>query len=216
MSDKKRKLGSRLFPVREAIGRLPVWVWIVVALVAAELAGMAVAFGLNQSEVAVLAFHAVILTVLVGITYKYARSTDEMAKATIDLAQATREELLLRRAETEAEEGIVLNEGLLELRKADMNLRPPFEVGAWGRYCGKLKMMNRLTESDKTDIERCYEQLTRENIEPNRWTEIDLGRQGSVTHEKQCELRRLEEKYKKENSRLSRDAIRAVEAHLKD
>ena len=173
MSDKKGKRGPRLLAVREFIRRLPVWVRIVATLVSVELAGMVVAFGLKQAEIGILAFHAVILTVLVGITYKYARSTDEMARATVDLARATREELLLSESERESEEITFLRQLLIELRKAEIRRRPPFDLSTWELKSGRVLTIKRIASGDREIIEVCYGHLIEENESLARWKDLE-------------------------------------------
>jgi len=173
MSAKEGKRRSRLSAVRQAIGGLPAWVWVVATLVLVELAGMVVAFCLKQAEVAVLAFHAVILTTLVGITYRYARSTDEMAKATVDLARATREQLSLWESERESEEETFLRQLLIELRKAEIRRRPPFDVSTWELKSGKILRIRRIASGDREIIDACYRHLIEENESLARWKDFE-------------------------------------------
>jgi len=170
MRDKRKRCSFSL--IGEKLSRIPDHEKIGAVLLV-MLLGVILASSFGGFQAGILMYHALILTMLASLIYKYAKSTDAMARATIDLGKGRRRESLLSMARRVSEERVIFQEILDELQKAEMTPRPPFELSAWEHNSGKLGSLREWTDVDTDAIASCYRHLTKRNTEVHIWQ--DLG-----------------------------------------
>jgi len=212
MSHEKQAPASTVTTIRKSVRMIPTWAKIIALVVFAQLAATTVFFSFGRPELGLLTFHAVILTILVGITCRYAWSTHRMAQATVHLAKAAREQLSFFEARRENEEEMCLQEILEELKDADSQRDPPYNVSVWKRHRGRFMTSDKLSWIDKDEIDRCYRQM--QELGPRL---LELKRQnekGLPQPEGRQVLREIEKLRRQVLSDISR-AMGTLKEHVK-
>ncbi len=192
-------------PVRQRIGAALV-IMLMAVIVASTLGGL---------QTGILAYHAIILTVLAWIIYRYARSTDAVVRATISLNETTQREDLLTTAQEVVEQKIMLHEFLEELRKAEASARPPFDLTVWERCSDDLNSIKELSDLETEEIASCYRHLTKENLEANRWQDLEAELHGLVDCVKRRTISLTLKSMEQENLAVIRPVVWMLERHLK-
>ena len=213
MRERWRKPGLNLALITKPMGRVQKWEAIG-SLLVLVLVGTMVAYSTAGAQVVILGYYAAILTVLVWLTYEYARSVEAMARASVHLASSGRRESLLSKAKRITEEGIILQEFLEELRKARETPRPPFEVSAWELNSGRLESVRELADFEIQKIVSCYKHLIMRNTEMNRWLEMQSRLQGLVNSEERRRIITTLRNMEQENQNVISSAISILESYL--
>lgn len=139
---------------------------------------------LGGIETGIMAYQGVVVTAIAWLTYRYSKSAESIARASLNLGpQVSRQELLslpLQRPEDKK----LLEEILEELRKAEARRRPPFELSAWQRNEGRIRSRKMLREAEIAEAASCYAHLAKENEEISCWQELESRLGGLVDAEK--------------------------------
>jgi hypothetical protein len=214
MRSGNQKRGCDFAPLGQIVGKMPTWEKIV-GTSAAALAAVIVTSSLGGAQIGIMVYHAMILTVLAWLTYRYARSTDAMARAIVNLGKTSQRETLLSMAQKVSQERAILNEILEELRKAEKSPRPPFELSAWDRNSHKLESIKEWTEVDVDAIASCYRHLTKQNMEVGFWEEIQERLEGLVNAEKRRNLDTTLKALEHQNLDVIKPVISMLVSHLR-
>jgi hypothetical protein len=135
---------------------------------------------LGGVETGILAYQGVVVTAIAWLTYRYSKSAESIAKASLALWPAAPREGLLPTPPQAAEDKLLLCEILEELGKAETARRPPFDLSAWQRNEHRLRSRKTLKEAEIENIASCYARLAKENEEMSRWRELESRLNGLV------------------------------------
>lgn len=135
---------------------------------------------LGGVETGILAYQGVVVTAIAWLTYRYSKSAESIAKASLALGAPAPREGLLPTPPQAAEDKLLLCEILEELGKAEATRRPPFDLSAWERNEHRLRSGKTLREAEVENIASCYAHLAKGNEETSRWRELESRLNGLV------------------------------------
>jgi hypothetical protein len=213
MNSKFQKTSSSFGTLVKTAASVPRWQAIGSALIVI-LVGTMILYALRGSQEVILGYYVVILTVLVWLTYEYAKSVEAMAKATMGLAGAGEKETLRSKTRRITEEGIILQELLDGLRKAEESRRPPFDLSAWEDNSARLETVREMPDFEKQKVASCYRHLVKQNTEVGRWQEFESRLRGLVNSVERRRTVMLLRVMEEENRSTIRSAISTLENYL--
>jgi len=214
MENRHQKPTFNLASIAKTVGRVPKWE-VIGSLLVLVLVGTMVMYGLRGAQNVILGYYVVILTVLVWLTYEYAKSVEAMAKASFRLAKGGGRETLPSKSRRITQEGIILQEFLEELRKAEKSPRPPFELSAWEHDSARLESVRELADFEIQKIVSCYKHLIKENAQISRWQELEARLHGLVNSVERRRTAMTLTAMEQQNWSAIRSAISILEAYLR-
>ncbi len=185
-----------------------------VAILLGILLCLTVVSVLGGVETGILAYQGVVVTAIAWLTYRYSKSAESIAKASLALGASAPREGLLPTPPQAAEDKLLLCEILKELGKAEATRRPPFDLSAWERNEHRLRSRNTLREAEIENIASCYAHLARENEETSRWRELESRLNGLVDCVKRRTLSLTLSAMEHENLAAIHAAASALERYL--
>lgn len=185
-----------------------------VAVLLGILLCLTVISALGGVETGILAYQGVVVTAIAWLTYRYSKSVESIAKASLALGTtAPRERPVLAPPQT-AEDKLLLSEIMDELREAEASRRPTFELSAWERNEHRLRSRKTLGEAEIENIASCYAHLARENEEISRWQELESRLNGLVDCVKRRTISLTLSAMENENLATIHAATSALERYL--
>jgi hypothetical protein len=169
---------------------------------------------LGGVETGILAYQGVVVTAIAWLTYRYSKSAESIAKASLALGNAAAGEEVLSRGPQSAEDKLLLHEILEELRKAEAARRPPFDLSAWERNEERIRFRKTLREDETEEAASCYAHLARENEEVGRWQELESRLNGLVDCVKRRTISLTLSAMENENLAVIRRATSMLERRL--
>lgn len=179
------------------------------------LLGVILACSVGGLQAGILLCQAVMMTAIAWLTHKYAKSADDIARLTGALGKTAPKQDVLTTARKAMQAKLVLHELLEELRKAEATRKPPFDLSAWERNSGKLKSSTELTDSEIQEIASCYGHLAEENMNVNRWRELDARLEGLVDCVKRRNIHMTLKEMEQDNLSVIGPMVSMLESHLR-
>ncbi len=213
MQGKYHRADSGLASIVKMAASMPRWQAIGSVLIVI-LVGTMLLYALKGSHEVILGYYVVILTVLVWLTYEYARSIEAMARRSIGLAKAGERETLRSKTKRITREGIILQELLDELRNAQGSGRPPFDLSAWEQNSEDFDGVKELADLEKHTVASCYQRLRRQNMEESRWEKLESKLEGLVNSDERRRTTLLLRAMEEENRCAVKSAITVLEDYL--
>lgn len=139
---------------------------------------------LGGIETGIMAYQGVVVTAIAWLTYRYSKSAESIARASLNLGPQVSTQELFSPPLQRPEDKKLLKEVLEELRRAEASPRPPFGLSTWQRNEARIRSRKILRESEIAETASCYARLAKENEEIGRWREIELRLGGLVDAEK--------------------------------